>query len=243
MKTKGWMIGLLVVTIGFAAAGQEENKKIFTTNGGVDLASMYLWRGFQLGNGAALQPWGEVTAKGITLGTWGSSELKGGFNEIDLYARYNLGTFSLQFTDLFFPGYEGLNQDYFDYGQHTTGHCAELGLGFNGTEKLPLSAYAGTILYGSAIDPKDTVTSDVNHSLYFELRYAGNLGSMPCSLFAGFTPGESMLYQTTGFRVFNAGATMQKNITLTSTFTLPVKISLATNPVIRKTYLALLISL
>jgi len=222
---------------------QEKQTKNYNLSLGADLASKYLWRGIALGSGPAIQPWGEFSYKGLTLGTWGNYEFAGAFKEVDIYGKYTLSNFSLLFVDLFFPGYEGLNQNYFDLNNHTTGHCSELGLSFNGSEKIPFSVYGGMILYGSSIDSDPDNSASLNHSLYFEVKYLGTINDYSYNIFAGFTPMNSVLYQTNGFSVFNIGLAAQKTVKVTDSFSMPMKLTLATNPVLEKIYLTFIISL
>jgi hypothetical protein len=210
---------------------------------GSDLVSSYLWRSFPQGKMPAIQPWGELSYKGLSIGTWASYELGGEFKEIDLYAKFTHKSFSLIFTDLFFPDYPGLNQDYYNFKNATTGHAAELGVSFNGTESIPLSVYSGVILYGTALDPKVSNANELNRSVYFELNYYGNINKLSYNLFAGLTPSASVLYSTNGFSIFNLGVSVKKELQLTETFSLPVKLTLATNTVTRKMHVAASISL
>lgn len=222
---------------------QEDSQSKSKISVGADLASSYLWRGFELGNGPAVQPWGELSHKGFTLGAWGSYEFSGGFKEVDLYGKYTLRDFSLLFVDLFFPGYEGLNQNFFNFKNSTTGHSAELGLSFNGNEKIPFSIYGGVMLYGVAVDPVNGDSTRVNHSPYFEVKYLGNLRDYSYNLFVGLTPFRSTLYMTEGFGVINLGVSAQKTVKVTENFSIPMRLTLATNPVIEKIYLTFIISL
>jgi hypothetical protein len=235
------LVFLSAVTL--VSVAQESTQRKSNISAGADLASSYLWRGFELGNGPAVQPWGELSHKGFTLGAWGSYEFSGGFKEVDLYGKYTHKDFSLLFLDMFFPGYEGLNQNFFNFKNTTTGHCSELGLSFNGNENIPFSFYGGVILYGTATDPKTGDSTLVNHSPYFEVKYLGNMGEYSHNLFIGLTPVQSTLYMTDGFGVINLGASAQKTVKVTENFSIPMKLTLATNPVLEKIYLTFVISL
>lgn len=210
---------------------------------GMDFASMYLWRGLEQGTGPVIQPWGEFSYKGFTLGAWGSYELKGEFKEVDLYAKYNYKDFSLQFVDLFLPDYEGLNPDYFNFSNETTGHISELALSFNGSEKIPFSVYGGIILYGVSIDHQPNDTTASNFSTYLEINYLGRIKDYSYNVFAGFTPTASNLYETEKFSFINVGLSAQKVIKITSEFEIPIKLILATNPASKKIFMSLIISI
>jgi hypothetical protein len=103
--------------------------------------------------------------------------------------------------------------------------------------------YGGIILYGLASDPNPGDSTRTNYSPYFEIKYLGTLNDYSYEVFTGFTPSESTLYQTTGFAFTNIGLSAKRTIPVTDNFALPLKLTLATNPVIKKIYLALLVSL
>lgn len=240
MKTKIVIICILLLT-GIGINAQEKTGVNISL--GADIASSYLWRGLPQGTMPALQPWSELTYKGFTLGAWGSYELGGNFKEIDVYAKYTLNSFSLQFVDLFFPDYVGLNQDYFNYKNAETGHAAELALSFNGTSKIPFTVYGGLIVYGTAIDPKVSDALKLNKSAYFEVNYLGSVKDVNYNIFAGLTPAESVLYGTSQFSLINVGLSLKKAIKITEQFSLPLKLTLAANPESNKFYMAALVSL
>ena len=230
----------LLSLIGFS---QETKKSKIQCNLGADLVSSYLWRGYPQGNAPAIQPWGELSYKGFTLGTWGSFEFSGNFKEIDVYAKYTYKWITIQFLDLFFPDYPGLDQNYFNFNNSTTGHASELGLSFNGTEKIPVSFFAGMMMYGTHIDHKVSDTSMFNRSLYFEINYLGQAKEFSYNIFAGITPTSSVLYGTKGFSAINLGVSAKKSIKITDSFSLPIKLTLAGNPVSKKLHIALTLSL
>lgn len=240
MKTQIILLSLLMMSI---TSLQAQEKSEVNISLGADLASSYIWRGFQQGTMPAVQPWGELSYKGFALGTWGSYELGGTNKEIDVYAKYTVSNFSLQFIDLFFPDFAGLNQDYFNFKNAETGHAAELALSYNGSETIPFSVYGGIILYGAAIDPQVSDFSKVNKSTYFEINYLGNAKSLNYNIFAGFTPTQSVLYASSKFSFINVGASLKKSIQFTDKFELPLKLTIASNPTSKKLFLALVASL
>ena len=234
---------LIITLVSLQLYSQEVKVNNLNCSIGTDLVSSYLWRSLPQGKMPAIQPWGELSYKGLSIGTWGSYEIGGDFKEIDVYAKFTHKSFSLIFTDLFFPEYPGLNQDYFNFKNATTGHAAELGLSFNGTESIPFSVYSGVILYGTASDPKVSDANQLNRSVYFELNYFGNINKLSYNVFAGLTPSSSVLYGTSKFSVFNLGVNVKKELQITETFSLPLKLTVATNTVTRKLHIAAAISL
>lgn len=234
---------IFLVGITLNSFAQAEKSSDFNLSVGTDLASTYLWRGSQLSSGPAIQPWAEWSYKGLTLGAWGSYEFSGVSKEVDLYAKYTIKDFSLMYIDLFFPDNTALNQDFFNFNNKTTGHTAELGLSYNGSESIPFSFYGGIILYGTPCDPKVNDSTALNHSSYFEISYLGKFKDFSYTVFAGCTPTESVLYGTKRFSVFNAGLTAKKTVKVTSDFSIPIKLTLATNPVSKKIFMAAIICL
>jgi len=242
MKTKCTLL-LFFATLFATSFAQENKSSNFNLSAGADIASSYLWRGIEQGTGPAIQPWGEVGYKGFAIGAWGSHELIGEFKEFDFYAKYTLKNVTVLFTDFFYPGYEGLNQNFYNFKSKTTGHAAELSLSYNGSETIPFTVSGGVMLYGAAIDASPTDSTKSNYSTYFEVNYLGKFKDYSFNVFAGFTPTKSVLYQTSGFSVFNLGVSAKKAIKVTDSFSLPLKLTVATNPSSEKIFMALQISL
>jgi hypothetical protein len=234
---------MILVGMTFNAMAQEEKPTKCNVSVGADLASMYLWRGFELGNSPALQPWAEFSYKGLAVGTWGSYDFTNTYKEVDVYVKYTYKAFSLMFIDLYTPSYDGFDKDYYNLTGDTSSHVSELGLTFNGTEKIPFTVTGGVLLYGLGFDHKVNDTTKLNYSTYFEVNYLGKSGDLSYNVFAGFTPSESYFYATDSFSFLNVGLSAKKAIKITDDFSLPIKLTLATNPTSKKIFLAMLISL
>lgn len=233
------MTFLGIVLISMAQDAKPKNCKISL---GADFASMYLWRGFELGNSPAIQPWAEFSYKNLTVGTWGSYDFTNTYKEVDLYAKYTYKAFTLMFLDLYTPSYEGFDKDFFNFTGDTSSHVSELALTFNGTEKIPFSVSGGVLLYGLGWDYKVNDSTAFNYSSYFEVNYLGQLEDISYNLFAGFTPTESVFYQTDGFSFINIGVSAKKEIKVTDSFSIPAKLTMATNPESKNLYVAILLS-
>jgi hypothetical protein len=242
MKLKNLLLTAFAL-ITLSAYSQEVKQSNFNLSIGTDLTTTYLWRGSQLSSGPSIQPWAEWSYKGFTLGAWGSYEFSGVSKEVDLYAKYTLKDFSLMYIDLFFPDNTALNQDFFNFNNKTTGHTAELGLSYNGSESIPFAVYGGIILYGIPCDQKVNDSTAINHSSYFEISYLGKFKDYSYTVFAGCTPTESVLYGTKKISIFNLGLTAKKAVKVTTDFSIPIKLTLATNPLSKKIFMAVLISL
>jgi hypothetical protein len=143
MKMKSIFL-MLLFGLTFCGNAQENTPDNRNLSIGADFTSSYVWRGLTQGTSPAIQPWGEFSFKGLSLGAWGSYEFSGQFKEVDLIAKYTHKDFSLSFTDFFFPDFKGLDQNFFNFKNETTGHAAELALSFNGSESIPFSVYGGS---------------------------------------------------------------------------------------------------
>ena len=80
-------------------------QKVEAQDFGADVASSYVWRGTQFGNGPHVQPWMSLGYGNLELGAWGSVPLTAGDGgtELDLYVSYDLGPLALTVTNYTFP--------------------------------------------------------------------------------------------------------------------------------------------
>ena len=80
-------------------------QKVEAQDFGADVASSYVWRGTQFGNGPHVQPLMSLGYGNLELGAWGSVPLTAGDTgaELDLYVSYDLGPLALTVTNYTFP--------------------------------------------------------------------------------------------------------------------------------------------
>ncbi len=208
----------------------------------VDLMSRYVWRGSDFGASPSIQPGIEYSNSGFTVGAWGAYATNfQGYQESDLYIGYTFykDMFTVMLTDYYFQS-DTTNVNYFDYNKDTTGHDFEASVTFNGTENLPLKFMLAVNIYGA--DSKrinnDGTEGDIQHSTYAELTYSFKY----FDVFAGANltapdtdKGETGFYGN--YRGFvNLGITATKNIKITKEYSLPLTISVITNPQAEKVY-------
>ncbi len=214
---------------------QDESPISLTT----DIYSRYVWRGTDFGSSPSIQPGFEFAKSGFTIGAWGAYTTNINFpaQEADIYLGYSFlnEMLSITVTDYFFPT-DGAENSYFDYGNSTT-HFFEASLSFNGTDDLPISFLVGTVFYGNDKDRNN----DNRFSTYCELAYSPEIKGMPFSVFCGLNllaPADedlNMLVPVNGLYgnkagVVNLGVSATKNIDITEKFTLPLSVSIITNP-------------
>ncbi len=231
---------MLFANISFSQTDEAKNNDLLSVS--CDLMSRYVWRGTDFGASPSIQPGVEFNKGGFALGAWGAYAMNlTGAQEADLYVSYTYNDMvSIIVTDYFFPNEVGAYK-YFDYDKNTTGHILETSLSFNGTEKLPLTFLLAANVWGADAQSlnSDATVKGIQYSTYAELGYSyKNINA-----FMGFNLtdpdenlGETGFYGN-GFGVVNLGLTATKDIKFTDKFSLPLSVSVITNPQAEKIYL------
>jgi uncharacterized protein (TIGR02001 family) len=184
-------------------------------NLGLDINSRYVWRGTDFGASPSMQPEISYTVGKFTVGGWAAFATNGNpaGSEIDFFASYafetNAGNFELMVTDYTFP--EDPSGKYFS----ASSHFVELGVGYSGTDRLPISLFTGVF-----------VTNDDDYSIYSELGYS----FMNVELSMGFTPAASALYGTNKAGIVTAGIGTSREIPLTESFSFTLNGQFLVNP-------------
>lgn len=178
---------------------------------GIDIMSRYVWRGTDFGGSPSLQPDISFTSGNLTIGGWAAMATNGNpaGSEIDFYASYALGNFSLNIADYTFP--EASFGNYFE----PESHFVEVGIGYSGTEVFPISITTGMF-----------VANDDDYSIYAELGYSFS----NVELFMGFTPAESAMYGTSKAGIVNTGLTASQDVQITDLFSIALSGSVIVNP-------------
>jgi len=237
----------------------QDKEEIISMDFGCDVVSRYVWRGMELGgDNACLQPTFSLSSKNLSFGVWSSYAIGPFTNqEFDLYLSYSFlnEMFTVTVNDYFLPNaYNDYN--YFDYKALTTGHLLEGILSFNGTEKIPFTLLASVNFFGTDAkiiddDPSSPTFNQsigLQYSNYLELGYYNTFGSIDFNAFCGYTFSNPKLEDTnTGFigetgyysskaGFINVGFTAAKSIKITEDYSLPIKTTIATNPITKKVY-------
>lgn len=236
------LILTFLIMCSLVSFAQDENSNKPDLQAGFDLATTYLWRGFEIGNGPVIQPWAQISLKGVTAGIWSTTNYLGDSKEVDVFLKYGIRNFTFSFTDLYSVGVPGMNTNYFDFRNAFTGHVSEFGISWGGTEKFPFIFSGGMLMYGLALDPRTDDASKLNHSMYFEAAYYGKIRDYTYNIFAGFVPTASIFYQTDKFSFINLGFKAGKVIQITDKFSVPVNLTLAVSPVRKTSCLAVMCS-
>jgi hypothetical protein len=169
--------------------------------------------------------------------------------------------FTVTLTDYYFPN-DTANYNYYDFKNTQTGHVLEGMLGFNGTDKVPISLFVAVNLYGAdAIRLNDDPASadfnertGIQYSTYAEVSYSTNIKKVGFDVFLGMNlsqPKEENVtdgfigesgYYGDNIGIVNLGLTARRAIPITDRYEIPVSVSLITNPQAKKVYAVFAIS-
>lgn len=246
MKKIG-LLTVIIVTISFLSSfsiiAQNKTKKSNPFKASVDVMSRYVWRGTDFGNSPSIQPSISYTKSNFTFGTWGAYTTNTqSLQEADIYVGYAFSkSFTLTFTDYFFPNQDSSNDRYFNYNDTSTGHVIEASVNYSFSKKIPLSLFVATNIYGAdarRINSKGSIGKK-EFSTYAELNYA--FKNVNVFLGSNLTnPNENIGetgYYGNSIGVINLGATVTKQLQFTEIYSLPLTISLITNPQTQKIFL------
>jgi hypothetical protein len=177
--------------------------------------SRYNWRGLDFGGSPSIQPTFSYTAGNLSVGLWGAYATNGNpaGTEIDIYASYALGDFSIIVTDYTFPDAAPFLDE--------TQHFVEVGLAY-ASESIPITAFVGAF-----------VLNDDENSIYGELGYSlGDVG-----LFLGFTPSETAMYGTGKAGIVNTGLSYSKPLVISESLTVSLSSKFIVNPYAKNGFL------
>lgn len=228
---------LLLTFIPYANAQDEEEESPWSA--GLDIYSSYIWRGAKFGSGPAFQPSVSYSTGGFEIGAWGSvsSSTDEGF-EMDLYASYSIGGFSVGLTDYYFGG---------DWTSYETSHYLEPSLSF-GIGGFSIAGYY-MFLAGSDADsgvPGSPAMVDLSTGVVtpaveaLEPVQASSFGSSGDVFFqAGYSfkhvdlalaAGDGQYTDNGDFKVCVISVGTSKEIKITENFSLPVSGAVILNP-------------
>jgi len=226
MKVNKYFLSVLIITLFFNSSFAQDKAKV-TVDFGADLASRYVWRGLEFSDSPAIQPYLEFNYKNLTLGAWASYETGGQVvgQEFDIYASYALGDFSVSFTDYSFP-VDGMTDNYFQMKTH----IGEVMIGYDNTDKFPLTVTAGVNVY-----------NDDENSIYTEIGLPFSIKNVDLNLFAG--AGNEQYTTDQDFKIINVGISASKELEVTPKFSMNTTASVIFNPDTSDAYFVFIVSL
>lgn len=214
-------IALMVVFVAglVSVYGQEgDDDRKLKIDAGADLVSSYVWRGLYQ-TGASFQPSASLSVKGLTFGTWASTDFKALIKEVDFFFSYELKGFSLGLFD-FWCQNEG--ESFF---KDRKSHLFEFILGYSFPEKFPLSLELNTMFSGD-----DDLGDDGKrlYSTYITAGYPFTIEQFDCEVGIGITPWKGIYADHFNIATITAKAT--KKLPISSGYALPVYVELILAP-------------
>lgn len=218
-------IALLGMIIPTSMTAQDK----FEVSLGADFVNKYVWRGFDQGSGASIQPSLGLAWKGVSLTAWGSTSITAlEPKEFDISLGYSIGGLSICLTDYWWNGENG------NYGYYKDSHFYEGAVSYCFGEKVPLTLSAAIMFAGD----KNPVTDKKVTSCYFNASYDINCpGDIILTPSVGVST-KSYMYadkKISGFTDIALKAT--KDIKITESFAVPIFAQVIVSPVMDKTYL------
>jgi hypothetical protein len=201
-------------------AGETQNFAL-----GADFVNQYIWRGLPFSTSPNIQPYLSYTNdKGnFTVGSWASYSLADYYAEVDWFANYSIGAFTISLWD-YFNMSQQQNNNYFDYLANSTSHAFEGTVAYGGPESFPIQLSWATFFYGNDVD----LNGDNYYSSYFEVSYPFKWKKNEIKVFAGITPWEGLYADK--FAMNNLGVTNSRTIKINENFSLPISGSIIFNP-------------
>ena len=170
---------------------------------GADVASRYVWRGSDFGDGVSVQPYVSYSTGPIEIGTWASySVAASGANEHDLYLTYSvMEGLSVTLTDYYFPTSPPAETGFLEFGDEEGAHSLEISASY---ATGPISLMTGFFFLNDAVE---------EDALYVEVGYdLGEVGDgVTAGLFVGAGNGQYTADGSSTIAPVNAGITLSND--------------------------------
>ena len=198
---------------------------------GADLVSRYVWRGYDFGESASIQPSIAYTTAGTTIGTWASYSLTpesalANEHDFSIAHAFPIGgsTLTVGVQDYYFPN---AGADIFDLDDDGDGaHYIEPSVLYTGDPSLPITLFAAVVAY-----------NDPDHSLYVEAGYPVTVAGTLITPSVGVVPYESEFYGTTGAALTNVSLRVWRAVPITEHFSIPLWVQATLNPYEERSFL------
>lgn len=185
--------------------------------------SRHAWRGEVLGTAPAIEP--SVTAHlgNFSFNVWAAITTNNSYSEIDIIPSYQFKYFALTLLDYYNP-VAGEKNQYLDFSKEFNRHSVEATIDNYDVEKQRLKYLVATFFLGD----KNEETSKPFYSTYVELSYPFTVLGLEAEPFVGATPFEG--YYAEKPAVVNTGLSLSKELDFKLPFTIPLTLSLVSNP-------------
>lgn len=211
---------------------------------GADLVSDYVFRGLDQASGFSVQPSFGLSIGGFSVGAWGSTSLDMSSKELDFTIGYELGNFSLSFTDYWWDGKNAAN--YFRVGSlEPTAHYGEVALGYTISEKFPLALSASMYVYGADKRFNDDGEEVQAYSTYLHASYPFAIKSFDFEAGIGVAPYKKGAYAIDHANscITDINLCISRDIVFSEKFTLPLFVDTIFSPAYNDAYIVFGLSL
>lgn len=221
----GKRLGLGIVLFGLFTTQSVNAQNKISADISADIVSSYVWRGAKASD-ASVQPSLSLGYGDFSLSSWASTSItSSGYKEVDFTASYSKSGFTAAVTDYWWDGEKSYR--YFSSPDGGAGHMLEATLGYELQGSFPLSLSWNTFFTGEGNKKEN---GDNSLSTYVELAYPFQVGGLDMGISAGFTPWESKIYGTDGFKFTAIQVKAAKSIKITDSYSLPVFGGIIANP-------------
>jgi hypothetical protein len=193
------------------------------------VTSRHVWRGTMLGTAPAIEPSVTLSGSRFSLNIWASMTTNNSYSEVDLVPSYRFNEFSLTLFDYYNPVPDEENA-YFNFQKGESRHSLELTVDNYSIDKRRLKWMIGTFLLGDRNDE----TGYPYFSTYLEIRYPFTIWMIKTEPFVGMTPFSG--YYANEPAIINLGVKLSKEIELKMPFSVPISLSLLTNPYAKQSF-------
>ena len=211
-------IKITAILLLWATAVSYGQDKKWEVTAEADLVSSYVWRGIYQ-TSVSFQPLLSLSAYGITLGTWGSTDFSSYAKELDFFLSYETRGFSVRLIDYW---WNGERQSFFkEHGRR----FLEAGLDYTFSEKFPLSFGINTMIEGVG-DKKEN--GKQQYSTYITANYPFAVKGIDCQASIGISPWKGLYSES--FNVATIAVRATKSLQLSERYALPVFVELIFSP-------------
>jgi len=216
---------VLLIIVFFAITVVVSAQEKISVDSESDLVSSYIWRGIYQ-TGVSFQPKINLSAKGLKLGAWGSTDFSTLAKELDFFVSYEISGLSVGITDYWWMG-EG--ESFF---KERSGHLFEASLSYTFSEKFPFSLGLNTMFAG---DGDKNEEAKQRFSTYITASYPFTIGGMCCETGIGISPWAGLYSDK--FHLATINAKVSKKLQVTDKFSLPIFTEVILSPAQDNAYL------
>ena len=187
------------------------------------LLSRHAWRGETFGTAPAIEPSVTLSGGKFSFNCWASITTNNSYSELDLIPSYQLKEFAVTLLDYYNP-VAGESNSYLNFQKGKNRHSLELTFDNYSVEERHIKWMIGTFLLGD----KNEETGNPYFSTYIELKYPFTVFTIEAEPLVGLTSFAGLYAD--GFAIVNLGLSFSKELELKLPFTIPLCLSMTTNP-------------